>query len=301
MGIREIASEAKVSTATVSRVLNSPELVNEDTKNKVLQVAKKQGYKKLNNFLYDNSLDIVGVIIPNVTNPFFARILQGINDSAQKKGFVINLFLTNDDIEMENKAFDLFIKNRIRGLILIRVRNQRDKTLKNLVKFDNENIPIVLVDRDIKDSNYSGIFLSNANSVYESVNKLVQNGYRKIAVLIGNKNSLNSKQRLEGYKKSLYDNGIIYEEDLVLSGDFTIQSSYSLVLELLNKEQLPDTIFSFTNELTIGCIKAIKYKNPKLLSKIKVFSFNKLDTSQYNINFNISHIEHKVEVMGEKV
>lgn len=300
MGIREIAKEAKVSIATVSRVLNTPELVNEDTKNKVLQIAKQQKYKKLNNFLFETDVQEIAVIIPNTINSFFSRILQGINEEAQKFDLIVNLYLTNDDIEKEKEAIEIFIKKRIKGLILIRAKNEDENSLKNLEKLDVNNIPLILVDRDLSNSNYSGIFLSNANAVYESINKLIKDNYKKIAVLIGEKNSLNSKQRFEGYKKALLDNGILFDKQLILSGDFSIESAYDLTLTLLKKDNLPDVIFSFTNELTIGCIKAIRDKNPKLLEKIKIFSFNKLDTTQYSINFDISYIEHKTKLMGKK-
>lgn len=300
MGIREIAKEAKVSIATVSRVLNTPELVNEDTKNKVLQIAKQQKYKKLNNFLFETDVQEIAVIIPNTINSFFSRILQGINEEAQKFDLIVNLYLTNDDIEKEKEAIEIFIKKRIKGLILIRAKNEDENSLKNLEKLDVNNIPLILVDRDLSNSNYSGIFLSNANAVYESINKLIKDNYKKIAVLIGEKNSLNSKQRFEGYKKALLDNGILFDKQLILSGDFSIESAYDLTLTLLKKGNLPDVIFSFTNELTIGCIKAIRDKNPKLLEKIKIFSFNKLDTTQYSINFDISYIEHKTKLMGKK-
>lgn len=300
MGIREIAQEANVSIATVSRVLNNPELVNEQTRSKILQIIKKHEYKKFNDFILKNEIHEIAVIIPKVTNPFFSRLIQGINQEAQRIGFIINLFLTNDEISLEKEAIDLCIKKRIKGVVFIRVKNENDISLENVYKLENNDIPFVLVDRDMESFNYSGVFLSNANAVYDSINLLISKGYKNITVLAGDVESLNSKQRIKGYMRALNDNNIEMNEENILNGDFSIKSGYELTLNLLDKKKLPDVIFSFTNELMIGCIKALKDRNIDLSKDLKLFSFNKLDTSEINILFDISYIEHDVEEMGEK-
>ncbi len=296
MGIREIAQEANVSIATVSRVLNNPELVNENTRNKILTIMKQNEYKKYNNFIIEQEISEIAVIIPNIVNSFFSRTLQGINTEAQNMNFIVNLFLSNDDVTKQTEIIELCIKKKIKGVILIKAKDDNKEALLSVKKLKSFNIPFVLVDRDIEDANYSGIFLSNANAVYEATNILVKNGYKKIAILRGNTNSLNSKQRLQGYKQALEENNILYDENIIIPSDFSIQGAYDVTVKLLENRNLPDVIFAFSNELSIGCIKALKDKN----TDIKVFSFNKIETNKLNTLLDISYIEHDAIQMGCK-
>lgn len=294
MGLREIAKEANVSIATVSRVLNDPSLVNEDTRNLVLHVAKSQGYKKLNNYIDKVDFDEIAVVIPNVINTFFARILQGINQEAQKSNYIVNLCLSQDSIKEEQKVIKKLLQKDLRGFIFIRAKKHEERSFLHAKMINEKNIPLVLVDRDLKDSSFCGIFLSNANAVYEAISILLQNRYKRIALFIGDENSTNSKQRFQGYKNALKDNNIPLDKNLILNGDFSIKSAYNATLGLLKQDVLPDSIFAFTNELAIGCIKALKEKNIK---NINIFSFNKLDTA---VNLDINYIEHSATLMGER-
>lgn len=300
MGIREIAKEAKVSLTTVSRVLNNSNLVNSETKKRVLAVAKKQQYEKNNLFDFRDDFDEIAVIMPDITNSFFSRILQGIGIQGDKHNFIINLQLSYDDAKKERKAIEFIVQKKIKGLILIRCKDDDKESLKNVQLVEKFNIPLVLIDRDFQEKSCSGIFLSNANAVYDSICLLLKNSLYDIAVLGGDIKSLNSKQRLDGYKKALSDYGLEYREENIYDGDFSIASGYKICSEILKQKKLPDVIFSLTNELTIGAIQAIKEQGLVLNKDIKIFSFNKLDTIYINTLFDISYIEHQVELMGER-
>lgn len=300
MGIREIAQEANVSLTTVSRVLNSSHLVNEETRQKVLAVAKKQQYEKNNLFDFAHDFEEIAVIMPNITNSFFARILQGIGLQALKQNFIINLQFSDDDIQKEKKAIDFIVQKKIKGLIFIKCKDSDQGSMENLKTIDKFNIPFVLIDRDFQDSSYSGVFLSNANAVYDSMQLLISKGLKHVVIMGGYVHSPNSKQRLDGYKKALLDNGLEFCEDDVYDGDFSVASGYEICTKILAKKPLPDVIFSLTNELTIGAIEAINASKFTLHEDIKLFSFNKLDTHYVNTLFDISYIEHKVELMGER-
>lgn len=300
MGIKEIAKEANVSISTVSRVLNGSALVNLETKQKVLSVVKKQQYEKNNLFELKNDFDEIAVIMPDITNSFFSRILQGIGLQADKQKFIINLQLSYDDTTKERRAIDFLTQKKIEGLILIRCRDNTNEALKNVEILEKFDIPFVLIDRDFHEKSYSGIFLSNANAVYDSIKMLLKMGNKKIAVLAGDINSLNSKQRIDGYKKALADFGELYEKKNIYNGDFSIQSGYKICNEIIAKKELPDVIFSLTNELTIGALIAIKEHGLILNKDIKLFSFNKIDSLHVNTLFDISYIEHQVELMGQR-
>jgi len=300
MGIREIAKEANVSIATVSRVLNTSKLVKKETRDKVLKIAKEFEYEKYNSsFSSMYNRDEIGVIIPDVVNSFFARVLEGILEQAKVLDLPVTLYLTHDCHESELDAVDKLFKKNIKGIIFIRARNQEEKSIKTIENIKKYNIPFVLVDRDITSSDNSGVFLSNTNAVYDAITLLVKDGYKNISIITGPSNSLNSMQRVDGFREALYKNRLEFEENMVHRGDFSIESGLEITTKILNQEKIPDAIFSCANQITVGCLKAITQKGMLVGKDIKLFSFNKLDASHIN-NFNISYIEHPVSHMGVK-
>lgn len=299
MGIREIAKVANVSTATVSRVLNNPELVKEGTREKVLKIANEMDYKKYSYHPIDvKKQKEIAVVIPDVLNSFFARILEGVSRQAQILKLPMQLYLTNDDKSKESAAIDSLISNGVEGVILVRSAKEEKATLKSIGKLNGHNIPFVLLDRDVGESNNSGIFLANANAVYDATNLLIKDGFKNIKIITGPKNSLNGDQRLEGYKEAMHKHGLIFNENSIYRSDFSAKSGMDITTKMLDNE-IPEAIFSCANRITAGCIKAISKKGLILGKDIKLFSFNKLDASLIN-NFNISYIEHPVEYMGER-
>ncbi len=299
MGIRKIAEKANVSIATVSRVLNTPELVKQHTRKKVLKIAEELEYKKYTTSLIPTKRDEIGVIIPDVLNSFFARILEGIIKQAKELELSVTLYLSHDNISDELHAVEKLIEKQLRGVIFIRSKNKEKKSQKIIQKLQKYKIPFVLVDRDIASRDNSGVFLSNANAVYDATNLLLNDGYEKISIITGPDDNVNSNQRLEGYKEALNKHNIDLEESFIHRSDFSMDSGLEITKMILEQEQLPDAIFSCANQITVGCLKAIVQKGLRVGKDIKLFSFNKLDASHIN-TFDISYIEHPVEYMGEK-
>lgn len=299
MGIREIAKMANVSTATVSRVLNNPELVKEKTKEKVLKIAQEMGYKKYSYHQNDvKKQKKIAVVIPDVLNSFFARILEGISRQAQILKLPVQLYLTNDDKSKEAQAINSLISNGIQGVILVRSAREEKATLASISKLNRYRIPFVLLDRDVGQSNSSGIFLANANAVYDAINLLIKDGFKNIKIITGPQSSLNGNQRLEGYKKAMNKHDLVVNEKSIYRSDFSAKSGMDVTTKML-EDEIPEAIFSCANTITLGCIKAISQKGLILEKDIKLFSFNKIDTSVIN-SFNISYIKHPVEYMGER-
>lgn len=300
MGIREIAMKANVSITTVSRVMNTPELVKKHTRDKIMRIVEESDYRKYNSsFIQPSKKNEIGVIIPDVLNTYFARVLEGITNKAKELDLPVTLYLSHDNPIDELDAVNRLIEQQAKGIVLIRSRNKEKESKKTIQKLNKNNIPFVLVDRDISNIDNSGVFLSNANAVYDATKLLIKDGYEKISIICGSVNSLNSNQRLEGYKEAINQHGIGYDEKMVFHGDFTIQSGFEMTTKILEQKEIPDAIFSCANQITVGCLKAITKKGLRVGKDIKLFSFNKLDASHID-TFDISYIEHPVEYMGEK-
>jgi len=300
LGIQKIADMANVSIATVSRVINNPEVVKKRTREKIQKILEETSYEKYNNqFTPPIHKDIIGVIIPDVINSFFARVLEGVIKQAKKLDLPVTLYLTHDDPSEELNAIDKLIEQQVKGLVFIRSRNKEKESMKSIQKLNKNSLPFVLVDRDMSYSDNSGVFLSNASAVYDAINLLANDGYKRIAIITGPKNNMNAIQRLDGYKQALFKNGLSFDESLIYRGNFSIESGLEETIDILEQKEIPDAIFSCANQITIGCLKAINEKKLKVGKDIKLFSFNKPSASQVD-NFDFSYVEHPVSYMGER-
>lgn len=300
MGLREISEMANVSIATVSRVLNNPNLVSQKTRDSVLKAVKELNYvnyKHLDsmNFITKKE-NTIGVIIPDVINSLFARILEGIIKKANEINLTVNLFLTHDSINEEQNAINKLVNSNVKGIIIIRSSQKFQDSLKTTLILEKVHIPYVLVHRDLYKRNASGIFLSNANAVYDSINLLISNSYKQIGFITGAQGNVNSDERLTGYAEALNNNDIEIDEDLIIHCSSDDQA-YEGTLKLLEKK--PKAIFCCSNQLTLRALRAVREKGLKPGQDIQLFSFIKLDPSNSD-NQNISFVDHPIDAMGEK-
>ena len=258
MRIQDIARLANVSVATVSRVINNNNNVKEETKERINQIIKENNYYPniIARNLSKNENNTIGVIVPDIKNLYFASIMDGIVDEANNRNLNIILGCSNENFKLQKKYIELFIEQRVKGIIIAVTQNSYDKI--NFFEQISSKIPLVLIDRKI-DKQMPGVFFENFYSSYGVIEKFIKHGKKKIGFLAGPQTISTAKERLDGYKKALKDNGIKYDKKLVLYGDFTLESGYSLGKEILKREI--NAIYISNNSMTLGFLKALKELN----------------------------------------
>ncbi|RRD40886.1 LacI family transcriptional regulator [Leptotrichia sp. OH3620_COT-345] len=258
MKIQDIAKLANVSVATVSRVINNNENVKEETRKKINKIIKENNYypNLIARNLSKNENNIIGVILPDIKNLYFASIMNEIVNEANTKGMNIILGCSNESFKMQKKYIELFLEQRVKGIIIAVTQNSYDRI--DFFEQISSKIPLVFIDRKIN-SKMPGVFFENFNSSYEIIEKFIKNNKRKIAFLAGPQTISTAKERLEGYKKALSDYNIGYDEKLVLYGDFTLESGYNLGKKILKNPI--DAIYISNNSMTLGFLKAMKELN----------------------------------------
>ena len=258
MRIQDIARLANVSVATVSRVINNNNNVKEETKERINQIIKENNYYPniIARNLSKNENNTIGVIVPDIKNLYFASIMDGIVDEANNRNLNIILGCSNENFKLQKKYIELFIEQRVKGIIIAVTQNSDDKI--NFFEQISSKIPLVLIDRKI-DKQMPGVFFENFYSSYGVIEKFIKNNRKKIGFLAGPQTISTAKERLEGYKKALKDNGIKYDKKLVLYGDFTLESGYNLGKEILKREI--NAIYISNNSMTLGFLKALKELN----------------------------------------
>ena len=258
MKIQDIARLANVSVATVSRVINNNDNVKEETRNRINRIIKENNYypNLIARNLSKNENNTIGVIIPDIKNLYFASIMDGIVNEANKKELNIILGCTNESFRLQKKYIELFIEQRVKGIIIAVTQNSYDKV--EFFEQISSKIPLVLIDRKIN-RQMPGVFFENFYSSYGVIEKFIKHGKKKIGFLAGPQTISTAKERLEGYKKALKDYNIKCNEKLILYGDFTLESGYDLGKKILKRKI--DAIYISNNSMTLGFLKALKELN----------------------------------------
>ncbi|MCT4543412.1 MAG: LacI family transcriptional regulator [Vallitalea sp.] len=299
--IRDIAMRANVSSTTVSRVLNNSGYVKDTTKKKILNAIKELNYvpNAVARSLSINKTNIIGVMVPDLNNPFFTEVVQGISNVADENDLNIILCDSNENfLEKEIKYLKMLKEQRIRGLIITPTSEENKYNSMYLSLLEDLGIPIVLVDRDVKHSSFDGVFIDNVKGAHEGTEALIKSGHKYIAIIAGPNTSKPGRDRLVGYKKALNSYDIPIKDKYIMHGNFKLQSGYELTMKLMEMEVPPTAIFSSNNLMTLGCVKALRRLNLKIPEDIALIGFDEIEI--FNIlDLNISVISRPTHEMGK--
>lgn len=277
--INDIAERAGVSLATVSRVMNNSGYVKEETRKKVMDIIEELNYvpNAIARSLSTSKTNTIGVIVPDINNPFFGEVIKGIIDVADQNDLNIILFDADESIKKEIKSLKVLKEQRIQGVLIAPTSFEDDLNSEYIKAIESLNVPIVWIDGNVKYTNFGGVFVDNLKGTYDGIEAFIKEGHRDIAIITGRMNSWPAQERLLGYKKALAMNNIPLNENYILYGDYKQESGYRLTKEVLKMEKRPTAIFVCSNLMTLGCIKALKEENVKIPDEMAIIGFDNID------------------------
>ena len=273
--IKDIAREAGVSVTTVSRVINNKPDVSDKTKEKVLKIIDEFNYNpnSVARGLVMQKTHTIGLIIPDISNPFFPDIAKAIEDKAQKLGYSVILFNTDNHLEREKKGVDLFKSKQVDGLV-VSLSLGNENILKDLKK---RNYPVVQIDRAVLNHLYPLISIDNKKSAYEIVQFLIKKGHKKIAHITGDLNTTTARDRLAGYKKALHDFDIEIDEELIIEGDYSKKAGLEGAEKLLKLKNPPTAVFAANDLTAAGVYNAVFAEGLNIPEDIAVAGHDDID------------------------
>lgn len=297
--INDIAKAAGVSRTTVSRVLNDSGYVKDETREKILKAIEELNYtpSAIARSLSTNKTNTIGVIVPEINNPFFGEIIKGISQVADEHNLNLILFNTDDSREKELKALKLLKEQRIQGVIITPTYPEDDFNSEYLNTLENLGIPVVLIDGHVECFNFSGVFIDHIKGAYDGTNALIEEGHRKIAIITGCMNSRPAKDRLTGYKKALVMNNILVNDEYIFYGDYKHESAYEITKKIIKMEDRPTAIFVMSNMMILGCMKALYEEKVSVPEDIAIIGFDKIEALNV-VGMNISFINGPTIEMG---
>jgi len=252
--IYDIASAAGVSPATVSRALNNTGYVSEATKQKVLKIAEELGYapNAAARSLVEKKTRMLALILPDISNPFFARMVRGIDDVVSNKGY--SLIICNSDglPYREKKYIKVLREKRVDGLILI--ASSKESIDRNSVG----GIPLVVVDRHIDTTDVDFIFTDNVGGAEQATNHLIGLGHKVIAIITGPLTVSTGVERFKGFRNAMLEAGLKIDPNLVYEGDFQEYTGYQIGKSILNRANLPSAVFVANDLMALGLMMSLK-------------------------------------------
>ncbi len=276
--IKDIAKLANVSHTTVSRALNNSPYINEETKVKIIALAKELNY--VPNYSAKSLVllksYVIGVFFSSISegtsDTFFHEIIRGVNNVIDKE---YNLVVRGiDDYQyshlIDNRNFD--------GIIVVSQSKNDDEFIQTILEKD---IPTVVINRYIENEGLVNIMSDDTKGVYDAVTYFIENNHRKIALLQGNKEFESTVYRRRGYIRALEDNNIPINEEYILSGRYDLKSGYENMKKLLELENRPTAIFCANDDIGVGAMKAIFETGLKVPDDISIIGFDDSNFCNY--------------------
>ncbi|MFL6560272.1 MAG: catabolite control protein A [Bacillus sp. (in: firmicutes)] len=269
--IYDVAREASVSMATVSRVVNGNPNVKPVTRKKVLEVIDRLGYRPnaVARGLASKKTTTVGVIIPDISNIFFAELARGIEDIATM--YKYNIILSNSD---QNKDKELHLLNtmlgkQVDGLVFM----GGNITAEHVEEFEKSPVPIVLAGSIEESNKIPSVNIDYEEAVYDSIKEFIEKGHKNIAFVVGPLHEpKNTFKKLRGYQRALQDSGIPYNEELVVEGDYTYDSGIEAIEKLLEVADRPTAILVGSDEMALGVVHGAEDKGYKIPEDFEVIT-----------------------------
>lgn len=277
--IKDVAREAGVSIASVSKVLNDPNYGSVQMRSRVMTATRKLGYQPNNiaRSMVMGKTKIIALVIPDIRNQFFTSIARGVEDVASKYEYRVMLCNTDEDVNKQREYVDTFRSKIVDGFI-ISVASDRDQYL---AKIDGQTLPFVYIDRLCAGISADAIVVDNQDGAEKAVSHLLALGHRRIGLVAGKSDTLTGRERLKGYQQAHRSVGAELYRDLVKDGGFTIEGGYRATKALLDLPQPPTAIFIANNAMTIGCLKALAEAKVKIPDEISVIGFDDSEWAEF--------------------
>lgn len=269
--IYDVAREANVSMATVSRVVNGNPNVKPATRKKVLEVIERLGYRPnaVARGLASKKTTTVGVIIPDISNTFFAELARGIEDIATMYNYNIILSNSDQNEEKELHLLNTMLGKQVDGIVFM----SGNVTPKLVEEFEKSSVPIVLAASIEESGKIPSVNIDYEKASYEAVKSFLDKGHKNIAYVIGPLHDpINSAKKLAGYKKALEEAGIEFNDELIIEGDYTYDSGLEAAERLLELDERPTAMLVSTDEMAVGVVHGLQDKGYLIPDDFEVIS-----------------------------
>jgi LacI family transcriptional regulator len=299
--LEDIADKAGVSRSTVSRVINNKPNVRAEVRQRVLQIIEETGYEPhaAARSLASHRSRLIGLVIPRTvhtvfTDPYFPRLTMGIAQACNQYDYTLSLFLLHTEDE-ERKLFPRIARPGLLDGAIVQVGQMSDELI---CRFAATDLPFVVAGRPVNTPEASYVDVDNVSGSFNAVSHLIHLGHSRIGTITGPLDTTAGQDRYEGYRRALQRRGLALNENLIAEGDYTETGAYYAMQRLL--AQKPDAVFTASDAMALGALRAIREANLSVPEDIAVVSFDDLPPAT-TVNPPLTTVRQPVRRMGLKL
>ncbi|MBD8490581.1 LacI family DNA-binding transcriptional regulator [Echinicola sp. CAU 1574] len=271
--IHDIASKLGITASTVSRALNNHPRISDATKKLVQKAAKEVNYQP-NNIaaaLRNGKSKLIGIVVPTANRNFFSSVVRGIEEIANQLNYKVIISQSYENFEKEKQTVDALLSARVDGIIMSIGKNTDD--FEHLERVLEKGIPLVLFDRITEELEVNQVVIDDYIGAYKSVEHLIENGYSKIAHFTNPRKINIYSERLRGYTDALKDNGIKFDQDLIIESNMQLEDGQQSALKMLEDGIDFDAIFSSSDYAAMGALQVLKDKGISVPEEVGIAGF----------------------------
>jgi len=256
--LKDLAERLNTSISTVSRALQDRYSISTKMKARVTQLATELNFRPnpLAMKLLKNKSYVIGVVVPEIAHNYYSQVMAGIEDTAIKNGYNVMFCVSNESAQRETEVISTLIHSCVDGLLIAPSKETYD--CSHLKILEEKNIPLVFFDRHCESLNVSKVVIDDHQGAYKAVAHLISTGRKRIAHIAGPAGVSNAIKRVAGYEDALKDQGIPFDESLLVHCDLTKESAIKCTDLLLSMEERPDAIFTYNSYIAFDSIVAVK-------------------------------------------
>lgn len=299
--LKDIAEQAGVSVGAVSQVLNDkPIRISDKKKQMILSIAKEQNYTPniAARSLVSHKTNTIGLVIPDINNPFFSNLAKTMENRLRELGYLLVLVNSNDVFQSEKELIHLLLNRGVDGLILVLSHEAYAYEKELRAMLEEINVPFVLADRELHDFQGSQIFYDNRLGGYLATKELLQQGHRKIGVMMNLHQNINCEYRYQGYLKALSEYGIKPKKEWNVPTEFQFEDAYEKADNLLNNKDITGVVAG-NDLIALGIIKRAREMSKKVPGDISIVGYDNLFLNDL-LEVGLTSIEQDVGLLGKK-
>jgi len=294
VSIKDVAKFCNVSVATVSRVINNTVPVSDSAREAVLNAVEQLGYKPnlFGRSLRSNETKIILVMLSSIANSFCSKVIRSIDKTASSLGYYTIICTTNGE-KVKEEYYTNFAGNGLADGIIILNSSLSREDLISLSK----RIPLVQCNEYFKNVAAPYVAIDNYKAAYEAVTLLIKNGRKRIVHISADNNFISTKDRLCGYKDALKDNNIVFDENLILQGNYGYRNTVDLFEDFINKKIEFDGIFAISDRMAAGALNVLTANSYSVPEDVEIIGFDNTDIS-YTSNPSITTVSQPHTLLG---
>jgi LacI family transcriptional regulator len=272
--MRDVAELAGVSMATVSRVLNGSDTVDPQLAERVRAAITRLKYQpnRAARALAGSRSAIIGLLIIDIQNPFYMDVMRGVEEVAQQNGYLLVVCNSAEDPKKEQQYIDVLASEPVAGVVIVPT-HERMQGLDTLLA---RNIPVVAIDRRIRNRTIDAVLIDNVIAAKEAVSHLIANGYRRIGIIGGPRSTTTGSERLLGYRQALQEAGIPLDPQLEQQGPYHEETGQRGVNALLDLDPPIEALFTGNNRLTVGALRALYARHLRVPGDVALAGFDEV-------------------------